>query len=53
MTKTRFALKAVAGTVATAVLVLGSLAAPAEAKDTGWGKSSKNVTIMKDTGWGP
>jgi len=44
MNKTRFAVKCFAGAVATTVLVLGSLAAPAQAKDTGWG--------AKDTGWG-
>jgi len=57
MNKTRFAVKAFAGTLATTVLVLGSLAGPAEAmKGTGWGVSSTDIPVAaamrKDTGWG-
>ncbi len=57
MNKTRFALKAFAGTLTATVLVLGSLSAPAEAakRDTGWGSSSYDRTFTaakRDTGWG-
>lgn len=59
MDKTRFAAKAFAGTVATTLLVLGSLAGPADAaggKDTGWGVSGQKDAVVyrggKDTGWG-
>ncbi|HZJ07272.1 MAG TPA: hypothetical protein VFD59_17635 [Nocardioidaceae bacterium] len=59
MNITRFAVKAFAGTLATTVLVLGSLAGPAQAakKDTGWGAASSGgttttTTMRKDTGWG-
>lgn len=54
MKKTRFAVKAVAAGLATTVLLLGSLAAPASAKnDTGWPMKSKDTTsiTLKDTGW--
>lgn len=55
--KTRFAAKALAGTLVTTLLVLGSAAGPASAKkDTGWGVSSSgsgtSATLRKDTGWG-
>lgn len=58
MKKTRFAVKFFAGTLATTVLVLGSMAAPAQAAhDTGWGPRvvAKDGTMqaMRDTGWGP
>lgn len=59
MNKTRFAVKAFAGTLAATVLVLGSLGAPAQAKDTGWGPIAPRdgggvAHAMKgDTGWGP
>ncbi len=36
MNKTRFAARIIAGTLASAILALGTLAAPAQAKDTGW-----------------
>ena len=62
MKKTRFAAKAFAGTVATTLLVLGSLAGPADAaRDTGWGKTSQSTSDLgsgkdsqsaRDTGWG-
>jgi hypothetical protein len=58
MKKTRFAVKCFAGTLATTVLVLGSLSAPAQAaKDTGWGgvgvaPKDGPVKAMRDTGWG-
>jgi hypothetical protein len=53
MNKTRFAARIIAGTLASAVLAIGTLAAPAQAKDTGWpmGVSSNSVTTLKDTGW--
>jgi hypothetical protein len=58
MKKTRFAVKFFAGTLATTVLVLGSMAAPAQAaRDTGWGPAivvkDGPMQTMKDTGWGP
>ena len=58
MKKTRFAVKALAGTLAATVLVLGSMSAPAQAKnDTGWGPVAPRdggFHAMKgDTGWGP
>ncbi|HET6625344.1 MAG TPA: hypothetical protein VFG63_03045 [Nocardioidaceae bacterium] len=57
MKKTRFALKAFAGTLAATILVVGSMSAPAQAKnDTGWGGTvaPKNgpMQTMRDTGWG-
>lgn len=58
MNKTRFAVKCFAGTLAATVMVLGTLSAPAQAKDTGWGpvapKGGGTYAAMKgDTGWGP
>lgn len=54
MKKTRFAVKALAAGVVATVLLLGSVSAPANAKDTGWGPvKSGNHSTMKDTGWGP
>jgi hypothetical protein len=58
MKKTRFAAKALAGTLVATVLVLGSFSAPAQARpDTGWGpavvEKSGPYKAMKDTGWGP
>jgi hypothetical protein len=57
MNKTRFAVKCFVGTLATTVLVLGSLSAPAQARDTGWGgvgiaPKDSSVKVMRDTGWG-
>ena len=55
MNKSRFAVKCFVGAVATTVLVLGSLAAPAQAaKDTGWGAKDTGwgATSAKDTDWG-
>ena len=57
MNKTRFAARCIAGTLAATVMALGAFAAPAQAKDTGWGPAvaPKDGTykVMKDTGWGP
>ena len=55
--KSRFAVKAFAGTLATTLLVLGAAAGPAAAKkDTGWGVAGDGAgtsqTLRKDTGWG-
>lgn len=36
MNKTRYAARIIAGALASAVLLSGALAAPAQAKDTGW-----------------
>lgn len=44
MNRTRFAAKALAGTLGSTALVLASLSGPAQAKDSGWG--------VKDSGWG-
>ena len=46
----------VAGALASAVLLAGALAAPAQAKDTGWPMSDtktapSSVVQFKDTGW--
>ena len=54
MNKTRIAARIVAGAIVSAVLLTGTLAAPAQAKnDTGWnGTSVKDTTTnAKDTGW--
>ncbi len=57
MKKTRFAVKALAASLTATLLVLGSMSAPAQARDTGWGPVS--VTTQdgpkqnRDTGWGP
>lgn len=53
MNKTRFVVKAVAGTLATGVLLIGTLAAPAEAKkDTGWPMVTDGSSqSARDTGW--
>jgi hypothetical protein len=57
MNKTRIVGRIIAGAVASALLLTGALAAPAQAKkDTGWGSTSiqkaGGPTQMKDTGWG-
>jgi len=54
MNKTRIAAKCFATTVVTTVLVIGSLSAPAQAKDTGWGivKDDSAQSTARDTGWG-
>lgn len=54
MNKTRIAAKWLATTVATTALVIGSLSAPAQAKDSGWGivKDSGAQSISRDSGWG-
>jgi uncharacterized membrane protein len=57
MNKMRFAAKVFAGALATTVLVLGSLSAPAQAAkpDTGWGVKGDTgwgVASKGDTGWG-
>lgn len=57
MNKTRIVGRIIAGAVASALLLTGTLAAPAQAKrDTGWGSTSiqkaGGPTQMKDTGWG-
>ena len=54
MNKTRIAARIIAGTLASAVLAMGALAAPAQAKDSGWpvGVGQKDTTTMlKDSGW--
>jgi Spy/CpxP family protein refolding chaperone len=56
MNKMRFVTKVVAGSLAASALLLGTLAAPAQAtKDTGWfvGGNNNNGGIGKhaDTGW--
>ncbi len=58
MNKMRIVGKVAAGALASAVLLAGALAAPAQAKDTGWGGTSttktapSSVVQLKDTGWG-
>lgn len=56
MKKTRIIARIIAGAAASAVLLTGALASPAQAKDTGWtttlvGKGSP--TQVRDTGWTP
>ncbi|HEX6246826.1 MAG TPA: hypothetical protein VFZ64_03055 [Nocardioidaceae bacterium] len=54
MNKMRIVGRIVAGALASAVLLTGALAAPAQAKDTGWPKSApedSTVSQLKDTGW--
>ena len=55
MKKTRFAARIIAGALASAVILTGSLAGPAQAKndDTGWptGAKSGATSVLKDTGW--
>lgn len=54
MKKTRFAVKAFAAGVAATVLLIGSVSAPANAKDTGWNPVRSGVSeTLKDTGWNP
>lgn len=52
MKKTRILGRIVAGAVASALLVVGAVGAPAQAKggDSN-GPSSKTVKLLKDTGW--
>jgi crotonobetainyl-CoA:carnitine CoA-transferase CaiB-like acyl-CoA transferase len=54
MNKTRIVGRIIAGAVTSALLLTGALAAPAQAKDTGWGGRSvdSGMTMLKDTGWG-
>jgi hypothetical protein len=54
MKKTRIAARIIAGAIASAVLLTGALAAPAQAAkggavDNGGGQ----VKLLKDTGWNP
>jgi hypothetical protein len=58
MNKTRIVGRIIAGAVASALLLTGALAAPAQAKrDSGWGttsiqKAAGGPTQMRDSGWG-
>jgi hypothetical protein len=57
MSKTKTALKLLAGTLAATVLVIGTASVPAQANDTGWGVRSispnAGMSAMRsDTGWG-
>lgn len=48
MKKMRFVTKVAAGALAAAALLVGAVATPAQAQDTGWNK----ITNTKvDTGW--
>jgi hypothetical protein len=51
MNKTRIVGRIVAGAVASALLVVGALGAPAQAKGDS-GPSDRTVKQMKDSGWG-
>ncbi len=55
MKKTRIVGRISAGAIASAVLLTGALASPAQAaKDTGWPmgvKSDSGATMLKDTRW--
>jgi hypothetical protein len=58
MNKTRIVGRIIAGAVASALLLTGALAAPAQAKkDSGWGttsiqKAAGPAQMKKDSGWG-
>jgi hypothetical protein len=55
MNKKRIVGRIIAAAAASALLLTGALAAPAQAKDTGWGGRTVEkggVTMLKDTGWG-
>ncbi len=53
MKKTRILGRIVAGAVASALLVVGAVGAPAQAKAKGDsnGPSTKTVKLLKDSGW--
>lgn len=51
MTKTRFAARIIAGAMASALLLAGGFAAPAQA-DSGWGTVKKTKISTTDSGWG-
>lgn len=57
MNKTRIAARIIAGTLASAVLAMGALAAPAQAKDSGWNPTVSprdgGAQYLKDSGWNP
>jgi hypothetical protein len=55
MKKTRIVGRIIAGAIASAVLLTGALAAPAQAKDSGWNPTFKDskVQMLKDSGWNP
>lgn len=50
MKKTRIVGRIIAGAVASALLLGGTLAAPAQA-DTGWNKTKSAPIETDDTGW--
>ena len=53
MNKTRIAARIIAGAIASAVLLTGALAAPAQAaKDTA-GTGNGQMQMLKDSGWNP
>jgi hypothetical protein len=58
MNKKRIVGRIIAAAAASALLLTGALAAPAQAKkDTGWGstsiqKAAGGMTSHRDTGWG-
>jgi hypothetical protein len=51
MKKTRIVGRIIAGAVASALLLGGTLAAPAQA-DSGWGKVKTAPVETDDSGWG-
>jgi hypothetical protein len=52
MMKMRFVTKVAAGTIAATALLLGAVATPAQAADTGWNVTVKHDGVSKvDTGW--
>ena len=55
MNKTRIAARIIAGAIASAVLLTGALAAPAQAKDSGWNPTAKDskTQMLRDSGWNP
>ncbi len=53
MNKTRIAARIIAGAVASAVLLTGALAAPAQAKDSAGSTAAARSSMLKDTGWNP
>jgi hypothetical protein len=56
MKKTRIVGRIIAGAIASAVLLTGALAAPAQAaKDSGWNPTFQDSKpqMLKDSGWNP
>ena len=53
MTKTRIIARIIAGAAASAVLLTGALASPAQAKGGPANNGDTQVQQVRDTGWNP